>query len=105
MTKYHVRRKFARIQLVNTGVLNPQSELAKSGQDPMKLPEPVQIIVRLEPLVFGVIPQSVIPTIFALAGAVVVGTFVARAMIGRLKGEAEQYAAATSASEPKEKDE
>jgi hypothetical protein len=102
MTKLTVRRKFARIQLVNTGVLNPQSELAKSGQDPTRLPEPVPIIVRLEPLVFGIIPQSVIPTIFALVGAVVVGTFVARAMVGRLKGEAEQYAAS---SEPKEKDE
>ncbi|RXW24578.1 hypothetical protein EST38_g1320 [Candolleomyces aberdarensis] len=104
MNKYHVRRKFARIQLVNTGVLNPKSELAESGQDPTTLPGPVPIIVRLEPLMFGVIPQSVIPTIFALAGAVVVGTFVARAMVGRLRGEAEQYAATTE-SESKEKDE
>lgn len=99
--KYHVRRKYARIQLVNTGVLNPTHEAALKGQDPNVLPGPVPIIVTLEPLWFGVLPASVVPTLFVLVGAAVVGLFIARAVIARLQEDTAHYGKTLQPSEGK----
>ncbi|KAJ3547942.1 hypothetical protein NMY22_g1464 [Coprinellus aureogranulatus] len=99
-SQYLVRRKFARIQLVNIGVLNPTSELAKNAQhDPTMLPEPVPIIITLEPLLFGVLPQSLVPTVYAILGAVVVGIFIAKAVIRRLQDEVRHYSRTRSAED------
>ncbi|KAF6754192.1 hypothetical protein DFP72DRAFT_899629 [Ephemerocybe angulata] len=99
-TNYHVRRKFARIQLVNTGVLNPKHELAKS-QDPNVLPHPVPLIIQLEPLIFGVLPESMVPTVFAIIGAAGVGIFIARAVIGRLESDEERAKSSATGQDKK----
>lgn len=91
-SQYIVRRKFARIQLLNTGVLNPTSELAQRSQhDPNMLPGPVPIVIRLEPLLFGVLPQSLVPTVYAILAAVVVGIAIARAVVRRLQEDVQDY--------------
>jgi hypothetical protein len=56
------RRKYARIRLVDTGIRTPlphnQHKIIESA--------PVPFIVILEPLYFGVLPATVIPTLFFL---------------------------------------
>lgn len=54
------RKMFSRIRLVNTGVRNP-------SHPPLDISSTkVPFTVKLEPLHFGVLPESVIPTIFAI---------------------------------------
>lgn len=101
-SQYLIRRKFARIQLVNIGVLNPTSELAqKSQQDPNMLPGPVPIIIRLEPLLFGVLPQSVVPTLYTILAAVATGVLIARVVIRRLQDDVEDYLKAKAGGDSK----
>ncbi|KLO06306.1 hypothetical protein SCHPADRAFT_693900 [Schizopora paradoxa] len=54
------RKMFSRIRLVNTGVRNPSNPPVDNSST--KVP----FTVKLEPLHFGVLPESVIPTIFAI---------------------------------------
>ena len=56
------RRLYARIRVVDTGVLTP----ASPGDNTTKAAEPVAFIVTLEPLYFGVLSGSVISTIIIL---------------------------------------
>jgi hypothetical protein len=60
------RRKYARIRLVDTGVLTPD----RNGQEPsppaLPAPPPVPFNLILEPLYLGVIPATVLPTILFL---------------------------------------
>ena len=65
------------------------------------LPGPVPIIIRLEPLLFGVLPQSVVPTLYAILAAVIVGIVIARVVIGRLRDDAEDYLRAKAAGDSK----
>ncbi|KAJ4470916.1 hypothetical protein J3R30DRAFT_3710872 [Lentinula aciculospora] len=54
----HTRVKFARIRIVDTGVISPLSGITKVSSIPF--------VVTLEPLYFGVIPASVVPLLWVL---------------------------------------
>jgi len=57
-SKAPTRRKYARIRIVDTGVLTPSSSTPSV--------EPVPFILILEPLYFGVLPASVVPILVFL---------------------------------------
>jgi len=63
------RNKYARIQLAHTGVLTPfkNNPLANGSR------YDVSFILKLEPLHFGVLPESVIPIICSILIAIVLG--------------------------------
>ncbi|KAG5642390.1 hypothetical protein DXG03_002848 [Asterophora parasitica] len=61
------RYRYARIRLVDTGVLTPRS----SSSDGSK-PVPVPFIITLEPLYFRVLPPSVLPVLGFIAVACIV---------------------------------
>ncbi|KAL0952013.1 hypothetical protein HGRIS_008662 [Hohenbuehelia grisea] len=66
-----VRFKYARIRLVNTGVLTPEAHTdpsqASPSPDTQALDnEPVPFVLVLEPLHFGVLPGSVVPVLVLL---------------------------------------
>ncbi|KAI0801365.1 hypothetical protein C8Q74DRAFT_486746 [Fomes fomentarius] len=66
------RRMFARIRLVDTGVQTESDAIV-----PSTTTAPVPFIVTLEPLVLGVLPASLLPTIAVIVlVAVVAGFFV-----------------------------
>ena len=77
--------------MIGDGRTHDAGFAAKTLLDKTRLVGPVPIIVRLEPLVFGVLPQSVVPTVWVLGAAVVVGVGVARVVVRRLGEEAEAY--------------
>ena len=56
------RRTLARIRVVDAGVLTP----SKTNASAPRKPEPVAFVVTVEPLRFGVLPASVVPTVLAL---------------------------------------
>lgn len=61
------RKKYVHVYAINTGVPTPSS----TGKDMTWLRhEPVPITVVLEPLLLGVVPQSVVPVIFVLLAAI-----------------------------------
>jgi hypothetical protein len=62
------RRKYARIRLSFAGVLTPPAS---------SVVDDVPFILALEPLYFGVLPQSVIPTICAIFSVIILGIPVA----------------------------
>lgn len=70
--KHMTRRKYARIQLAHSGVLTPSSEPI----DDVSIRE-ISISLTLEPLHFGFLPGSIIPTVLAIAMAVVLGVQLA----------------------------
>ncbi|KAF8167266.1 hypothetical protein B0H34DRAFT_8845 [Crassisporium funariophilum] len=63
------RRKYARIQLVHTGVLTPGVTTPMDQELRYNMP----IFLILEPLQFGVLPTSVVPVIIAILIVVVLG--------------------------------
>ncbi|KAG6841576.1 hypothetical protein C0991_009611 [Blastosporella zonata] len=56
------RRRYARIRLVDTGILTPSTPSTKPDS-----PAPVPFILVLEPLYFGVLPPSVVPVLGYIA--------------------------------------
>jgi hypothetical protein len=46
----------------------------------------VPLILTLEPLLFGVLPESVLPTVAFVLMAATLGFFIARALINYLEG-------------------
>ncbi|TBU26792.1 hypothetical protein BD311DRAFT_866514 [Dichomitus squalens] len=83
------RRTYARIRVINSGVLTP------SHAHRYLILDPVSFVVAVEPLYLGVLPKSVVPTVFAivaittLAGWLVV-PFVTKhlmAIAGQVKAE------------------
>lgn len=79
------RRRYARIQTVFTGVRTPGG----SGDfDPIWYHQ-VPMTLKLEPLYFGALPQSVIPIVCAIAAAIVLGYPVANRISEILRGLAE----------------
>ncbi|KXN87427.1 hypothetical protein AN958_08858 [Leucoagaricus sp. SymC.cos] len=61
------RKKYAHVYVINTGVPTP----SPTGEDmTWLLRQPVPITLVLEPLLFGAVPQSVVPTIFVILGAI-----------------------------------
>ncbi|KDR85832.1 hypothetical protein GALMADRAFT_218910 [Galerina marginata CBS 339.88] len=73
ITLSKTRRKYARIQMVHAGVLTPAAN--NVGDDASRYL--VSIYLVLEPLYFGVLPSSVIPVLFAIVAAIVIGLPIA----------------------------
>ncbi|KAI0640211.1 hypothetical protein C8Q77DRAFT_1186259 [Trametes polyzona] len=67
----YTRRKYARIRLVDEGVLTPTTA---NGN---RTVEPVSFLVTVEPMYLGVVPASLLPTILFLVGLLSVAGFVA----------------------------
>jgi len=62
------RRKFARIQVIHSGVMTPTSNRIKDS-----LRYQVPVVVTLEPLHLGILPGSVIPVLGAILLAILLG--------------------------------
>ncbi len=62
------RRKYARIQVIHSGVVTPTSEHMK---DSLRYQAPV--VVTLEPLHLGALPGSVIPVLIAILLVILLG--------------------------------
>ena len=72
---------YARIRAVSTGVITPSH--AHRYRYPTL--DPVKFMVAVEPLHFGALPGSVVPTILAIvAAAAVAGAFVVPSVTRRL---------------------
>ena len=67
------RRKYARIQLVFTGVLTPRTR----PPPPEAITRIIPIFLKLEPLYFGVLPESVVPVIWLMIPVVIIGAVAA----------------------------
>ena len=79
---------YARIRVVSPGVLTP------SHAQRFRTPDPVLFMVAVEPLHFGVLPGSVVPTIFAIISvAAVAGAFVVPFVTRRLVAVADDVRA------------
>ncbi|OJT04579.1 hypothetical protein TRAPUB_4849 [Trametes pubescens] len=79
------RRKFARIRLISEGVFTP------SPSNEGRAIEPVPFIVAVEPLLLGVVPESLLPTLLLLIALVVVaGSFVLPRILKHLFAAADQ---------------
>ncbi len=79
------RRKFARIRLISEGVFTP------SPSNEGRAIESVPFIVAVEPLLLGVVPQSLLPTLLLLLALVVVaGSFVLPRILKHLFAAADQ---------------
>ncbi|KAF9447830.1 hypothetical protein P691DRAFT_730784 [Macrolepiota fuliginosa MF-IS2] len=73
------RRKYAHIHVINTGIPTPSS----IGEDMTWLRrEPVPVTLILEPLLLGVVPQSVVPVITLLSGAVAMMIMIMPTAVG-----------------------
>ncbi|KAF9561621.1 hypothetical protein CPC08DRAFT_688774 [Agrocybe pediades] len=79
------RTKYARIQLVHTGVLTPWK-----GSSENTARYDVSFILVLEPLHFGVLPESVIPTVLAILAAAAIALPVALRINKQLQKLAQQ---------------
>jgi hypothetical protein len=76
------RIKYARVRVVDTGVRAPTAEYkALLLQGPIK-PTPVPFMLILEPLYFGIIPATVVPTIGLLV-VVAIAAGLALPMVNR----------------------
>ncbi|KAH9926428.1 uncharacterized protein B0H18DRAFT_1118927 [Fomitopsis serialis] len=62
------RRMYARIRVVDTGVRTPTAD----GSHERVPPDPITLMVLLEPLYFGVLPASVVPTVAFLILVIIV---------------------------------
>ena len=81
------RRMFARIRLVSAGV--PVQRNAT--------PQPVPFMVTIEPLLFGVIPGSVIPTVACLLFVGLAAGFLVVPPVNRYLGEVAERVRAKTA--------
>jgi hypothetical protein len=79
-----IRRAFARIRAVSTGVLTPWS-----GVNVSAIPGDVSFNVILEPLLFGVLPRSLVPTILFLLSALAIAACAAPIIHRYIRAEAE----------------
>ena len=99
--KRKTRRKYARIQMVHTGVLTPplnftfnffnfnSTTTAQSmTNDTDTSRYTVPFIIILEPLHLGVLPSSVVPVLFAILVIVALGVPIARRVHAYLEGVA-----------------
>ncbi|KIM35632.1 hypothetical protein M413DRAFT_347306 [Hebeloma cylindrosporum] len=77
MTK--TRRRYARIQMVHTGVLTPGIVLDDNSR------YNVPFILTLEPLYFGVLPESVLPVVCAILCVILLGLPIAAKINGGLQ--------------------
>jgi hypothetical protein len=73
------RRKYARIQMVHSGVLTPGIALDDSSR------YEVPFVLILEPLYFGVLPKSVVPVVFVVVAAIPLGLLIAAKVNGSLQ--------------------
>jgi ABC-type phosphate/phosphonate transport system permease subunit len=65
------RRKYARIQMVHSGVLTPGIVLDNNSR------YEVPFVLILEPLYLGVLPKSVVPVVLAIIVAIPLGLLIA----------------------------
>ena len=65
------RLMYARVRVVDAGVRTPIAD----GSHERATPEPVPFIVVLEPLYFGVLPASVLPTVAFLGVVIVIAAY------------------------------
>ena len=85
------RRTYARIRVISSGVLTPSHAHRHPTLDP------VSFMVAVEPLYFGVLPASVVPTVLTIvAAAVVGGLFVVPFVTKRLMAIADEVRAEIS---------
>ena len=73
------RRKYARIQMVHSGVLTPGIVLDDNSR------YNVPFILTLEPLYLGILPKSVVPVVFAIVVATLLGLPIAAKINGGLQ--------------------
>ena len=64
-------RKYARIQMVHSGVLTPGIVLDNNSR------YEVPFVLILEPLYLGVLPKSVVPVVFAIVVTIPLGLLIA----------------------------
>jgi hypothetical protein len=69
----NTRRKYARIQLVFTGVLTPRAR----PPPPEAITRIIPIFLKLEPLLFGFLPESLVPVIWFMIPVVIIGAVAA----------------------------
>ena len=85
------RRTYARIRVISSGVLTPSHAHRHRTLDP------VSFMIAVEPLYFGVLPASVVPTVLTVvAVAVVGGLFVVPFVTKRLMAIADEVRAEIS---------
>ncbi|KAF8808208.1 hypothetical protein BYT27DRAFT_7256721 [Phlegmacium glaucopus] len=95
------RRKYARIQMVHTGVLTPViNGFTRSFNETSRYDVP--FIITLEPLHFGVLPSSVVPVVLTILAILVVGLPIARKIHRYLEGIAQRAREDESVAEQKE---
>ena len=83
------RRKYARIQMVHTGILTPTiNNITRSFNETSRYNVP--FIITLEPLHFGVLPSSVVPVVLAILAILVAGLPITRKIHIYLAGIAQQ---------------
>jgi len=73
------RWKYARIQMVHSGVLTPGIVLDDNSR------YEVPFVLILEPLYLGVLPKSVVPVVFAIIVAIPLGLLIATKINGSLQ--------------------
>lgn len=80
------RNKYARLRFVHTGVLSPTHSALQN--DPTRYQVSVHLI--LEPLLFGVLPQSVVPVIVSILFILIFGYPISRKLGSLLQKVARQ---------------
>lgn len=88
---HKTRRKYARIQMVHTGVLNPainNNSTSSSFNETLRYNVPFVII--LEPLHFGVLPSSVVSVVLTILAILIMGPPIAKDIHRYLEGIARQ---------------
>ncbi|KAH6911167.1 hypothetical protein BKA70DRAFT_54317 [Coprinopsis sp. MPI-PUGE-AT-0042] len=91
----HTRTKYARLQLLSTAVWTPSA----LESNHTSILDSVPLILTLEPLLFGVLPESVLPTVAFVALAAALGLFIARALVNYLEGVTSVTSALKSSKE------
>ena len=88
-SQHKTRRKYARIQMVHTGVLTPAiHNFTRSFNETSRYNVP--FVITLEPLHFGVLPSSVVPVVLSILAILVVGIPISRKVHRYLEGIAQQ---------------
>jgi len=83
------RRKYARIQMVHTGVLTPAiNGFTRAFNETSRYEVP--FVITLEPLYFGVLPSSLVPVVLTVLAILVAGLPIARRIHRYLEGIAQQ---------------
>ncbi|KAG6887620.1 hypothetical protein C0992_011443 [Termitomyces sp. T32_za158] len=80
----HIRLRYARIRLVDIGVLTPFASSKPTS------PTPIPFILALEPLYFGVLPSSIVPVLAYIFGAFIMACMIVPPLVKYFDGTASQ---------------